>query len=156
MFEAFCKNCGEFFSAKRKDTQYCSTACGNTFRSRKWAQGHPDAVLQKRNIESQDLQRRIHYRVKSRAKKFGTPFDLDFDDIVVPTHCPILGMPLNFNQGRKGYHADSPSLDKIKPSGGYLKGNVRVISARANLLKNDATVEELELILEDLKRIHEN
>lgn len=46
----------------------------------------------------------------------------------------------------------SPSLDRIDSSKGYVKGNVRVISARANMLKNNATVEELTLVLKDLKR----
>jgi hypothetical protein len=62
-------------------------------------------------------------------------------------------MPLKYNKGRSGFFPDSPSLDRIDPSKGYVKGNVRVISARANLLKNDATVGELTLVLEDLREI---
>lgn len=50
----------------------------------------------------------------------------------------------------------SPSLDKIIPSLGYVPGNVRIISARANLLKNDATVDELRAILKDAEQIHES
>jgi hypothetical protein len=37
----------------------------------------------------------------------------------------------------------SPSLDRIKPELGYVPGNIQVISARANVMKNDATPEEL-------------
>ena len=48
---------------------------------------------------------------------------------------------------------NSPSLDRIRLELGYVKGNVRVISGRANLLKNDATIEELEAVLGDMKGV---
>jgi hypothetical protein len=91
-------------------------------------------------------------RLKYRAAASGIPFNLDRSDITIPSHCPILGIELHWNKG-KGYHPDSPSVDKINPMLGYTKGNVRVISARANLLKNDATVEELTKVLEDLREL---
>jgi hypothetical protein len=40
----------------------------------------------------------------------------------------------------------SPSLDRIDNSKGYVKGNVAVISFRANTLKNNATADELRAI----------
>ena len=46
---------------------------------------------------------------------------------------------------------DGGGIDRIDSSKGYVKGNVRVISKRANTLKNNATIEELELVLKDLK-----
>ena len=96
---------------------------------------------------------RIYTRAKSRAKQFGIPFNLEKSDIVVPDACPVLGLTILHHQGRKGYHPNSPSIDKIKPDLGYVKGNVRIISARANLLKNNATVEELEAVLDDLRKL---
>lgn len=102
------------------------------------------------------LEAGILARIKNRAKTNKIPFNLDITDIVVPEVCPVLGIPITsgFEKG-KGYHPDGPSVDRLIPSLGYVKGNVRVISARANLLKNDATISELELVLEDLRRIHE-
>ncbi|TFZ81638.1 hypothetical protein E4680_11690 [Candidatus Macondimonas diazotrophica] len=92
-------------------------------------------------------------RIKYTSKKNNIPFNLTPDDIpFLPDKCPVLGIKLNFRNG-KGWKRDRPSIDRIRPELGYIKGNVRVISARANLLKNDATVEELEAVLEDLKRI---
>jgi hypothetical protein len=97
-------------------------------------------------------------RCKYRAKQNNIPFDLTKDDIVIPKVCPVLGIEIKQlsmdDEPKKGYHPNSPSLDRIIPGLGYVKGNVRVISARANLLKNDATISELELVLKDLKRLH--
>lgn len=58
------------------------------------------------------------------------------------------------NDERAG--ANSPSLDKINPIKGYVKGNVRVISQRANWLKNDATYEEMETIFNDFRQLRES
>jgi len=45
----------------------------------------------------------------------------------------------------------APSIDRVDNSKGYVPGNVRIISWRANRLKNDATVEEMELIIKYMK-----
>lgn len=80
--------------------------------------------------------------VKYRAKKESIPFNLDIEDIVIPTHCPYLGIELTTEKGNG--HADNlMSVDKIVPSLGYVKGNVEVISYKANRMKNDASIKEL-------------
>lgn len=81
---------------------------------------------------------------KRRAKAYGVPFDLVLEDIVVPTLCPVLGIPLSIGGGKT--HAGSPSLDRIKPDLGYIPGNVAVISHRANVIKQNATAEELRAV----------
>jgi hypothetical protein len=80
---------------------------------------------------------------KDRAKKNGKEFSLTVEDIFIPSVCPILKIPLFI--GRKG-NANSPSLDRIDSSKGYVAENVAVISYRANMIKNNATLEELEAI----------
>lgn len=78
---------------------------------------------------------------RSRAKSSGLPFNLTMDDIVIPMFCPVLGIKLEISDG---YQRDaSPSLDKIVPERGYVKGNIVITSWRANRLKGDATVDEL-------------
>jgi hypothetical protein len=98
-------------------------------------------------------------RCKYRAKQRGIPFDLTLEDISIPKTCPVLGIEIRQlsvdDDPKKGYHPNAPSIDRIIPELGYVKNNVRVISARANLLKSDATISELELVLNDLKRLHE-
>lgn len=82
-------------------------------------------------------------RAKYRAKKKGVPFNLELEDIVIPARCPVLDIPLMVNEGGAHSACHSPSLDRIDPEKGYVKGNVIVISTKANRIKNDATPEEL-------------
>ena len=86
---------------------------------------------------------------KKRAKKRDLPFDLTIEDLEVPEKCPILGLELK--AGNDSSREISPSLDRIVPELGYVKGNIRVISLRANRLKSDASIEELEAILKYMK-----
>lgn len=98
---------------------------------------------------------RIHgllIRAKQRASSRGIPFDLEAKDLgLIPLVCPVLGIRLAFNNGRM--KRNSPSLDRMKPQLGYVRGNVRVISQRANGLKSDATSEELEAVLSYVRSI---
>jgi hypothetical protein len=94
------------------------------------------------------------YAARKNATRAGVPFDLTINDVTIPEYCPILGIRLRRGVG-KACHA-SPSLDRIVPAKGYVRGNVRVISNRANSLKRDATLEEMRAVLADLERIHGN
>lgn len=80
-------------------------------------------------------------RARARAKEKGLEFDLEPKDIAIPERCPVLGIPLKHAgwEQRDG----SPSLDRIDNKKGYVKGNVVVVSFRANHIKTDATVDEL-------------
>lgn len=93
-------------------------------------------------------------RAKFRQKKANTkgiPWDLDFGDIYWPTHCPILGMELDYHSA---YRAEnSPSFDQVDPGKGYTKGNVQILSWRANRIKNDGSAEEHRKIAEWLSSI---
>lgn len=81
---------------------------------------------------------------KANAKRAGVPFDLTLEDMVIPERCPILGIPLDREGPRKS--DNSPTVDRIVPELGYVKGNFAVISWRANRLKNNATPKELQAI----------
>lgn len=92
-------------------------------------------------------------RAKSRAKKKKLDFNIEVSDIKIPEKCPILGIPMYISKGCSS--DNSISLDRIDPSKGYTKDNIQVISFRANSIKQDATIEELERLLnylKDLKR----
>lgn len=79
---------------------------------------------------------------KERANKSGIPFNIELSDILIPDICPVLGIRIDKNLGRGRRQPDSPSLDKFVPERGYVKGNIQVVSWRANWLKNNGTVEE--------------
>ena len=151
-----CVFCGTPFSGGRADRKYCSTSCGNKARRRRHYDTNASYYYEKRKRERASIESSILARVKSRAKLKGIPFNMTVEDITIPKVCPILGIELTFNYGKgSGHHDDSPSVDRIYPDRGYVKGNVRIISARANLLKNNATPQELEAVLKDLRRIYE-
>jgi hypothetical protein len=86
-----------------------------------------------------------------RASKKTLNFDINFDYVrsLVVSHCPILGIPLDWTCGRDVGNTTltrSPSLDRIDPTKGYVRGNVWIISHRANAIKSNATHEELKLV----------
>jgi hypothetical protein len=87
---------------------------------------------------------RILHTVRYRAKRRGLAFDITVSDVHVPERCPVFGIPLVFGAARNS--EDSPSLDRINPRFGYVKGNVAVISQRANTIKNNASSAELKLV----------
>lgn len=80
-------------------------------------------------------------QAKYRAKKNNLEFDIDISDVLIPKTCPILNIPLFSSKGHSG--PNSPSIDRIDSSKGYVKGNVQVISHKANTIKSNATLQEL-------------
>lgn len=84
----------------------------------------------------------IMSNIKSRCKRDGIPFDITETDVPIPERCPLLNIPLK--RGVKGDYDGSPTVDRIIPELGYIKGNVRVISMMANRMKSNATLEQLE------------
>lgn len=88
---------------------------------------------------------KLLYNAKRRAKKNNIPFDLELEDVVIPEFCPILTyIKLEPSNGKVS--DSSPSLDKIIPELGYIKGNVQVISHKANTMKSNGTFEDIELL----------
>jgi hypothetical protein len=78
---------------------------------------------------------------RRRAREKGLEFTLRLSDVPgIPSHCPIIGIPIV--AGANNLHPGSPSLDRINSDHGYIPGNVRVISHRANVLKSNITLEQ--------------
>lgn len=135
--------------------------------SKSWAKANPDKVktINKRFVKNHLAERAEYNRewrtnnyilqymlqnARNRAKKNNIPFTLTEDDISIPDVCPVLGVVLQKNDGK--VKDNSPSLDRLIPEIGYVKGNVRVISWRANRLKSDASVDELQKLIEYMIR----
>ncbi|MBX3477667.1 MAG: hypothetical protein KF910_08670 [Brevundimonas sp.] len=90
-----------------------------------------------RRARTTEPSRALVDRAKQRARRKDVPYGLRRQDLVIPDHCPVLGIPLVVGGSRSDA---SPSLDRIDPGGGYVPGNVRVISDRANRLKGDRSL----------------
>lgn len=101
-----------------------------------------------RNTNPQSIMIRMS---RCRAKKIGVEFTLTATDIIIPHECPILNIPLFFTKGKVTHN--TPSIDRINNNKGYTPDNIQIVSTRANKLKNDATIEELELLIEHMRRI---
>lgn len=113
-------------AAKRAECSTCNAA-------------YMRAYLRKRR--HQQPAKELWSRARKRADKLGLPFAITPDDIFIPPTCPIFGIPLIVGGGRS---AHSPSLDRISPALGYMPGNVRVVSDRANRLKGRYNLAELQ------------
>lgn len=86
------------------------------------------------------LEHKIFNRARSRAKRKKLEFNITIEDIIIPENCPIFKTPIKI-----------PSIDRIDSSKGYIKGNIQIVSNRANMLKNNATIEELQMIVKYLE-----
>ena len=93
---------------------------------------------------------KLFYNAKQRASERGIPFEITPKDIEVPAECPVLGIPLVPDEGGKGNESwsdNSPTLDRMVNDKGYVKGNICVISRKANILKKQASMRQYEAIL---------
>lgn len=87
---------------------------------------------------------------KNRALQKNLAFDLKEENLKIPAICPIFGTP--FTYGGKGQQKyQNVSLDRVNPKKGYTMDNVRVISWKANTVKNNGTVEEHQKIIDYIR-----
>ncbi len=100
-------------------------------------------------------EQKLLYPAKKRAKLKGIECTIKKEDIKLVRFCPLLGIELDYSNDKGGVgtaKANSPSLDRINPKKGYTPDNVWVISRRANAIKNDASLEEIEMIAKNLRK----
>lgn len=92
---------------------------------------------------------------RTRAERDGIKFSLTREDIHIPDKCPVFGTPFAPKERTdKRYFGQSyaPSIDRIDNSKGYVPGNIIVVSCRANSIKGDATLEELQAVAKFYRR----
>jgi hypothetical protein len=95
----------------------------------------------------------LYSAAKRRAKNKGLEFSIKITDIVVPDFCPLLGIPLSKDlPGNRTLGSGSPTLDRKISTLGYTLNNIWVISFKANTMKSNASLEELELLTSNLRR----
>jgi hypothetical protein len=91
------------------------------------------------------------FKARTRAKEKNMEFSISINDLSIPDLCPLLEIPIVWDVATGAATPNSPSLDRIDNTKGYVKGNVWVISMRANFIKASATPEELEKLATNLK-----
>lgn len=75
--------------------------------------------------------------LKRRARTQAVPFDLRKTDLVLPVVCPVFGTTLVYDRNQDFENA--ASVDRIKPELGYIRGNIAIISLKANMMKQRCT-----------------
>jgi len=137
-----CRSCGvekplsEFYRKGAGRTAHCIECTKIKVRTEEYR------TYQRRyQKENTSLEQAMLNRSKSRAKRKAFEHNIELDDISIPNNCPLLGIPLF--KGEDSVQENSPTLDRIDSSKGYIKGNVWVISYKANTIKSNATPEEL-------------
>lgn len=138
--QKICEVCEIMFTGYSK-RKYCSKVCGNRGSGRK---------IRSDISRYENTAKRLLKSARKRARNRNIPFNLTIKDIAVPDCCPVFGIKLQpFD-----HHADSfldavncvPTIDRLIPKLGYVKGNIDIISYRANSLKSDGTLTEFEAI----------
>ena len=96
---------------------------------------------------------------KDRAKKNNLPFNLTEQDIKdvwpIDNKCPALDIEFIIG-GHDTMNYDSPSLDRIIPNKGYVKGNIQIVSALANGIMSNATPEQVIKVGQYFKKLIDN
>lgn len=142
---------------RRAKKTYYKNRQKNIDRSAKYNREHKEQVNERsvtRRSKKLSIEQVLYNNAKMRAKARGVPFDISVCDIVVPKFCPCLGIELVVATG----HAkrNSPSLDRKIPHLGYVRGNIFVVSNKANTIKNDATLEEIKGVVAWMERLAES
>lgn len=159
-----CINCGKEFTVKTdtarsstKKQMFCLDCCSHlslwerkVIRMKTFPKQRQKYLEQKRQEFLRDYKRNMLAGAKRRASVKNIDFHITEEDIEIPIMCPILEVPLVI--GTKGNYEYSPSLDRIDNSKGYIKGNIQVISKKANSMKNSATLTELQAFCKNILR----
>jgi len=139
-----CKRCGQIKGIGEFYKSNC-TAGGISYVCKECA--GPKVRRQARQYRNKlTSQQKVYRQLKNRAKGKGILFDLELSDIKIPAACPVLGIPLDGSWWGAKTH-----VDKFIPEDGYVKGNITIMSARANQLKSNATIEEIIALAEWMK-----
>jgi len=92
---------------------------------------------------------------KYRATKDGIEFNIEISDLIIPKYCKYLNIELSSKKGNRRCDA-LMSIDRINSKLGYVKGNVEIISYKANRMKNDASIKELIIFSENVLKIYKD
>jgi len=132
------------------------TTCGMVVRRDKAEKEYNDRYMKKwgvkENTQLYKQQRDRFLSKKHNALATGYSWDVDFSDIQWNTHCPVFGIELDYFATMR--QENSPSFDRLDNDKGYERGNIVIMSWRANRIKNNGTLEEHLKIVEYLTKVN--
>ena len=134
--EGKCPNCNVTFTSVNNRQIYCSSSCQSK-AYRKTHQGWRVSKLE---------------RLKGSAARRGLEIDLSPEDIPMPESCAYLGLTLDYESS--SITDNSPSVDRIDNTKGYIKGNIQTISNKANIMKHNASDEDLLKFCKSVLALH--
>jgi hypothetical protein len=73
---------------------------------------------------------------------------------IAPERCPVFDVP--FSRGEAGFSPFAPSADRKDNSKGYVRGNIQIMSFKANSMKANASAEEMKLFADWAARQNQN
>ena len=115
-----------------------------------WARKHFNVM----QLTEKQYIHKMWRNAKSRAIKENIPFNIEETDIIIPKYCPILETELVLNKNYKNSNPEhTPSIDKIDPTKGYVKGNIQIISFKANAMKQNASFDELQKFSKNIPNV---
>lgn len=86
--------------------------------------------------------------IRKTCKEKSLPMDIDQEYLlsIFPADftCPVSGIKMQW--GKESGRDNSPSIDRIVPEKGYVKGNLVWVSCRINRIKFNASIELLQQI----------
>ena len=114
--------------------------------------GNPEYLEKRRKRHIKDPRIRIREGARVRALKKDIEFAIyTYKDVPeIPEFCPIYKIPLFVG---KGVSTDnSPTLDRIDNNKGYVKGNLQIISRKANQMKSNGDFKDIEMLYKYMKK----
>jgi hypothetical protein len=80
-------------------------------------------------LDSHKAAKSMKLRTYHYSREYNLPYNLKLSDFFIPSHCPILGIPLVFKGGD-----NAPTFHRIDRNRGYVRGNFVIISRRASVI----------------------
>jgi hypothetical protein len=166
-FKCSCPECGKEKNSRKRDVGKLCSSCNmkkieKEHRHLKVKENKPTTAEHNQNNREKykdTFTYRLHKiinQAKARAKNKKLDFDLTLDYIldIYPEDnlCPVFKTWMVFNSnGAGGFRETSPSIDRLDSSKGYTKDNVAIISTKANILKSNATLDDITALYNFMK-----
>jgi len=143
-YHNICEECGNPFLAVQKRFKFCSNTCNHR-------NGYKLRMLDYKWRLSKLLA-----MAKNRAAEKNVPFDLTHEYLIQLWDenlgcCAVTGRLFDLEKSTEhSVNINAPSIDRIVPSKGYTKGNVRLVVYILNCAMGEYGLDELRNLAKDL------